>query len=72
MRLRAEDRDFSPLMGGTIVADYDGYEELCDDEFMNVRFMLRHLMKHGKTSAKRKRVALVFANFLGMTPKDFE
>jgi hypothetical protein len=33
--------------------------------------MLHHLMKYGKTSAQRERAALVFANFLGMTPKDF-
>ncbi len=71
MRLRFEDRDFSLLMGGTIVADYDGAAEFSDDDVMNERFKLHHRMTYGKTPTKRIRAALALADFIGMAPKDF-
>ena len=71
MRLRFEDRDFALLMGGTIVADYDGSSEFRDDDLMNARFTLLHRMTYGKTPTKRIRAALGLADFIGMTPKDF-
>ena len=71
MRLRFEDRDFSLLMGGTIVARYDESEEFREDDVMNARFKLHHRMTYGKTPTKRIRAALSLADFIGMTPKDF-
>jgi hypothetical protein len=58
MRLRFEDRDFSLLMGGTIVADYDGSQEVRDDDFMNERFKLHHRMTYDRTPTRRICAAL--------------
>lgn len=59
MRLRAEGRDFSLLMGGTIVARYDESEEFREDDVMNARFKHHHRMTYGKNPTKRIRAALI-------------